>query len=188
MSQPDVPVIVEILERHFEELVFLCDLCAEAVRSPYYVIGDLADLDRRIEAHMDGLLVGREATLAVIEEGLAGGEPPVVFAAAWVLLRMRTEAAAEHLWDALIQAEAEPSAGFRAALCRGPIDMIRDRLKEAVLSAPAAVAVVAAEALAAQHRLDPKTDRLSDWFENENSEVRRAAWRIAALLDSHSRV
>ncbi len=185
MAEPDALVIVEILEKHFEELVFLCELRADAVRSPEYGIADLGVLDRRIEGHLDGLLVGQEETVAVVEEGLAGGEPPVVFAAAWVLLRMRSETAAGRVVDTLIRADPEPSAGLRLALCRGPIDMIRDRLKEAVVSAPAPVAVVAAEALAAQGRRDPETERLREWFEDENPEVRRAAWRIAAVLDSH---
>ena len=184
MAESDALVIVEILEKHFEELVFLCELRGEAVRSPEYTIDDLAVLDRRIEGHLDGLLVGQEEAVAVVEEGLAGDEPPVVFAAAWVLLRIPTEAAAGRVVDALIQADPEPSAGLRLALCRGPTDIIRDRLKEAVVSAPAPVAVVAAEVLADQRRLDPKTERLPAWFEDENPEVRRAAWRITAVLDS----
>lgn len=185
MAEPDTLVIVEIIEKHFEELVFLCELRGDAVRSPEYTIGDVAVLDRRIDGHLDGLLVGREETVVVVEEGLAGDEPPAVFAAAWVLLRMRTEGAAGRVVNTLIQADPEPSAGLRLALCRGPIDMIRDRLNEAAVSSPAPIAVVAAEALAAHGRLDRKTKRLAAWFEDENPEVRRAAWRIAAVLDSH---
>src|SRR3954447_25964899 len=74
--------IAAIVEQHAEEAAFLWVLRDAAVRAPHFALADLARLDGRIEAHLDGLRVAGVAGWDVARGGLAIGEPGEVFAAA----------------------------------------------------------------------------------------------------------
>ena len=184
MAEPKTRVIVNILEEHFEELEFLWGQRQAALRSPEYTARELAELEERIEAHVQGLLVGGDATSPLVEEGLTADDPLVAFAAAYTLLRLNREAAAERVIQALLQADGPQLKGVRHALCHGPIELVLDQLRQAVDRTSAPVAVSAAEALAFHHELDAETGRLDDFLKDDNADVRQAAWRIVALLDS----
>ncbi|MCR1764356.1 hypothetical protein NAG16_14970, partial [Pseudomonas aeruginosa] len=47
--------IAAIVDQHAEEAAFLALLRDYAVRAPHYDLEELAELDQRIEAHLDGL-------------------------------------------------------------------------------------------------------------------------------------
>ena len=49
------PVISSIVSQHAEEAAFLWLLRSHALRAPHYALKDLAKLDGRVEAHLDGL-------------------------------------------------------------------------------------------------------------------------------------
>jgi uncharacterized protein (TIGR02270 family) len=71
------PLIIEqVLSRHAEEAAFLWLLRDQAVRAPHYTLAQVAELDQRVEAHIDGLRVARNAgwdmCLRAMEEGGAG--------------------------------------------------------------------------------------------------------------------
>jgi len=181
MAANKVNVIPDILEEHFEELEFLWGQRQEALRSPEYTLPELLELEERIEVHIQGLLIGGEHTIPIIQEGLSEDDSLTVFAAAYALLRLGIESAAQQVVDAFLQAEGEQLDGIGQALCHGPIDMIIDQLKEALASGPAPVAVSAAEALAFHKKLDLKTPRLAEFPQDENANVRRTAWRVVTL-------
>jgi uncharacterized protein (TIGR02270 family) len=69
-------IILEIIDQHAEEAAFLWGLRRAAVSAPHYNLQDLADLDERVEAHIDGLRVagkyGFEACLKNLEYKEAG--------------------------------------------------------------------------------------------------------------------
>ena len=48
-------IIPTIIEQHAEEAAFLWLQRDDAVRDPHYDLNDLAKLDDRVEAHIDGL-------------------------------------------------------------------------------------------------------------------------------------
>jgi hypothetical protein len=54
MNNPS-PIIPEIIDQHAEEAAFLWLRRDAAVHQPHYDIEDLAELDERVEAHLDGL-------------------------------------------------------------------------------------------------------------------------------------
>ncbi|WP_411726564.1 TIGR02270 family protein [Methyloglobulus sp.] len=56
MSQTQ-PVIPHIIDQHAEEAAFLWLLRHNAVYAPHYNLKDLAKLDNRVEAHIDGLRI-----------------------------------------------------------------------------------------------------------------------------------
>ncbi|MGI9500765.1 MAG: TIGR02270 family protein, partial [Geminicoccaceae bacterium] len=62
-------IIPHIVEQHAEEAAFLWLLRATAVKAPHYDLKDLARLDERVEAHIDGLRVAGEPgwTIALSE-------------------------------------------------------------------------------------------------------------------------
>ena len=71
----------EVVEQHAEEASFLWLLRDDAVRAPNYNLQDLADLDERVEANIDGLRVAGDVGWEYCETGLEKEEPGEVFAA-----------------------------------------------------------------------------------------------------------
>ena len=76
------PVIPVVIEQHAEEAAFLWLLRDAAVYAPHYSLGDLAHLDDRVEAQIDGLRIAGEAGWEICREALGREEPGEVFAAA----------------------------------------------------------------------------------------------------------
>jgi uncharacterized protein (TIGR02270 family) len=71
----------EVVEQHAEEASFLWLLRDDAVQSPNYNLQDLADLDERVEANIDGLRIAGDIGWEYCEIGLEKEEPGEVFAA-----------------------------------------------------------------------------------------------------------
>jgi uncharacterized protein (TIGR02270 family) len=74
--------IPDVVSQHAEELAFLWLLRSTAIGQPHYSIADLARLDDRIDAHLDGLRVAGASGWEVAREALDTGESGEVFAAA----------------------------------------------------------------------------------------------------------
>ena len=74
--------IPAVLEQHAEEAAFLWILRDGAVHAPHYLLGDLAKLDHRVEAHLDGLRVAGPHGWTILKESLALEEAGEIFAAA----------------------------------------------------------------------------------------------------------
>lgn len=86
LQQGQVPmvqhaVIESIVSQHAEEAAFLWLLRDAAVRAPHYSLQDLAALDERVEAHLDGLRIAGQRGWELCEEALENPEPGEVFAA-----------------------------------------------------------------------------------------------------------
>lgn len=75
-------VIEHIVQQHAEEAAFLWHLRDAAVHAPHYNLKDLARLDDRVEAHLDGLRIAGDAGWELCWEALAIEEPGELFAAA----------------------------------------------------------------------------------------------------------
>lgn len=74
--------IAVVLEQHAEEAAFLWTLRDAAVQAPHYSRKDLAALDLRLEAHLDGLRIAGPHGWSVLKEALVLEAPGEVFAAA----------------------------------------------------------------------------------------------------------
>lgn len=181
-SQPIIPAIVQ---NHLEEFQFLCGHYQQALRSPDYRRRDLDPLEKRIAAHLDGIVVAGEAAVPILEAGLAAEEPQVAFAVAYVLLRMNAKTGHQVL-DAFLQAKGGQLDGIRRALCQSPLGTKVDQLRQAVTDSPSSIAVAAAEILAFHRKLGPLVKRLDDFLKDENPDVRRCVWRATALLGTAS--
>lgn len=74
-------IIQSIVEQHAEEAAFNWLLRDSAVSKPNYGLSDLADLDVRVEANLDGLEIAGDAGWQICNEALAVGEPGEIFTA-----------------------------------------------------------------------------------------------------------
>jgi len=85
-----VMIIEDIITQHAEDAAFLWLLRDSAVHEPHYDLKDLAELDNRVEAHLDGLRIAStglstsagDAGWEICKEALSYEEPGEVFAAA----------------------------------------------------------------------------------------------------------
>ncbi len=107
-------IIPTIIEQHTEEAAFLWLQRDAAVREPHYKLKDLAKLDDRVEAHIDGLRIAGDAGWEICKQSLELEEPGEVFAAAVLAFEGGDEqrieavitagAASEETWRGLVAA------------------------------------------------------------------------------------
>lgn len=74
-------ILSDIVEQHAEEAAHLWSIRDRAVLAPDWNAGKLADLDERIEAHLDGLRVAGSEGWEILRETLPLEEPGEIFAA-----------------------------------------------------------------------------------------------------------
>ena len=110
------PIIPHIVAQHAEEAAFLWLLRDAAVDAPHYRLRDLARLDGRVEAHIDGLRVagepGWQIALAQMERHQEAGE---VFAAGVLALESQDQARIGRV-IAVAEAVPETARGLISAL------------------------------------------------------------------------
>jgi uncharacterized protein (TIGR02270 family) len=80
-------VIPNIVQRHLEDAAFLWQFRHRVVLSAEYTLDDLAELDERLQAHLDGLLIAVEYGWQLDAKALEENGPGAVFAATWLLLK-----------------------------------------------------------------------------------------------------
>ena len=95
------PVISSIVSQHAEEAAFLWLLRSNAVSAPHYSLKDLAKLDGRVEAHLDGLRVAGEAGWELCKAGLGNEENGEVFAASVMAFESGVESRIQAVFEAI---------------------------------------------------------------------------------------
>ncbi len=111
-----VPVIIkDIIAEHADEAPFLWHLRDLAVSAPHYDLADLAELDERVEAHLDGLRVAGDAGWELCVEQLAHNEAGEVFAAAVLALESKNIKRLERVLG-VAETVPETTRGFISAL------------------------------------------------------------------------
>ncbi len=184
MSTP--PWLKSLLEEHLEELEMLGEHRRMALEDEDYTISDLLELDQRIEAHVDALLLARDSVLPTLLAGLEADEAMVVFASAFTLLRMRDAELAQAVIRQLQVAEGEALDGLREALLLAPLEFGADEVLQLIPAAPGFRAVAALEIAAMHGRVDASEPRLMQLLNDTEPDIRAAAWRVAALLDARA--
>jgi uncharacterized protein (TIGR02270 family) len=96
-----IPVVVE---QHAEEAAFLWLLRDSAVHDPHYYLYDLAHLDDRTEAHIDGLRIAGDEGWEICKEALAWEEPGEIYAAGVLAFEGRDSGKINELSKGLISA------------------------------------------------------------------------------------
>ena len=182
MGKPLATFIPDIVIEHYEEVEFIWGQRQSALDDPAYSMRELVDLQERIEAHVQGLLVGGERVIPFVVEGLSADDPSLAFAAGYPLLRLNQPDPARLVLDAFDRARGGRLDGLRQALCHGPVSSTLRRVRTAARSAEPLVASAALEVLAFQSPSDCQADLLVHFLRHETPEMRRGGWRVAELL------
>ena len=122
-----------ILSQHAEEAAFLWHLRQYAVHAPHYKLEHLAELDGRIEGHIDGLRIAGGAGWALCEENLQYEEGGEVFAAAVVALESGNEARIGRVRE-VVESAPETARGFISALGWLEFSGVRQTVRNLLLS------------------------------------------------------
>jgi uncharacterized protein (TIGR02270 family) len=109
------PVIPHIIDQHAEEAAFLWLLRDRAVSAPHYRLTDLAKLDDRVEAHIDGLRIAGDDGWEAVRNNLAALEPGEIFAAGVLALEGDRVERLNRLYSTVEEAP-ETARGFISAL------------------------------------------------------------------------
>jgi len=176
--------IADLLPTHLDDLAFLGAQRRQALGSPAHTLKTFGELNERLEAHVQGLLVAPRAHLLPWLSGLLNeADRDEVFAAAYGLLRLDDETAAHAVLVAFAQAVGPRLAGLRDALSLAPPVHTAAPLHAALMQAKPEVAVAAAVVLANHRMLDAQTSRLPALLRSEDAEQAAWAWRAVHLAD-----
>src|SRR5262249_43977352 len=100
-----------LIALHASEAAFLWLLRDAAVRAPHYALKDLARLDERVEAHLDGLRVAGDTGWTILVQQLeAAPEPGETFAAGVLALESGMPARIEPVVNAATASPANARA------------------------------------------------------------------------------
>lgn len=180
-------IVPAVVERHAAEAAWLWFLRSRAVHEPHYRLEQLARLDDRVEAHLDGLRVaggpGWEIARAAAVEG---GDPGSVFAAA-VLAFERGEPAEIEAIIAAGSAAPETRRALASALGWLPADRAFRRIRPLLTETDPGRRWVGLASAALQRR-NPGVPALTAALNGDDPALRARALRAVGelgLVDLH---
>jgi len=180
------PIIAELITQHAEDAAFLWLLRDSAFRQPHYSLSNLAVLDDRIEAHLDGLRVSAEPGWKIVETALLEiGEPGEVFAAGVLAFESGAPEKIQQVID-VGTATPEASRGLVSALGWLTYEEASKHVR-ALLAADEPTVKRAGIAASAIHRRHPGPALLAA-FGADDPGLKARAFRAAGelgLVDTH---
>ena len=162
-----------VLDQHAEEAGFLAGLRDYAVRAPHYDLKHLATLDKRIEAHLDGLQIAGLKGLNLLLEQLNPNASGEVFAATVLAFQMSNTPALSAIGESL-HSHAEGERHFAAALGWLGWPLVQPWI-ERLLVSPEPLFRRLGLAACGMHRHDPGPALLSALGHRDPSVLARAA-------------
>ena len=179
MNLTNIAVIESIVEQHAEEAAFLWILRDAAVQAPHYSLNDLADLDERVEAHIDGLRVAGDAGWSICVNALEQEEPGEVFAAAFLAFESGQDQRIKMVLEAAVT-EPELSRGVISALSWLRFDQVKEYIDQLLQSLTPELRRIGIAA-SAVHRQDPGST-LVDALNDEDTFLKARAIRAVGEL------
>jgi hypothetical protein len=176
-------VMEDILEEHVETLRFLWGRRCAELRGAGVRPRAFADLEDRILAHTDGIVLEGPDAVPRLQEGLAGEEISISLASGYALLCMGDAGAARLVVEASRDASGPALEGLSRALSYGSLDLVGPELREIASSGSVLPASAAAEAFAFHGEVDVAARRIGEFLKCDQAAVRRTAWRIISLID-----
>jgi uncharacterized protein (TIGR02270 family) len=172
-------VNTDVVSQHAEDAAFLWCSRDRAVRAPHYYLKDLARLDERVEANIDGLRVAGPVGWDLASEALKQEGPGELFAAAVLAFETRERKRLDKVFEALGK---NPSLGRAAISALGwmRFEDAKPVLDEIVRSTRPDLRRIAIAGYAA-HRVNPG-DPLRDALADADAGLRVRAFRAAAEL------
>ena len=172
-------VIPVIIEQHAEEAAFLWLLRDAAVHEPHYSLSDLAHLDNRVEANIDGLRIAGDGW-NILKETLVWEDAGEIFAGAVLAF----ETGVEERMDTVLEAgsdDYELSRGLVSALGWLSFNQIIEGYVQDLASAESSALRRIGLAAYVAHRQNPG-QLLIDALSDDDSILRARALRAAAEL------
>ncbi len=183
LNRPDV--LIDVLEEHLEELDFLCEQREHVIFDPDWNLIDLAQLESRMQAHLDGLLVGQGHSEELALKAIGEGRVALAAAASLVLMALSCDSARGFV-RLLPRFGPEAALGARLGLCHSAIDGVADDLLELLAGAAPLIRAVVGDVLAFHRRL-PERHSLGEALRSEDPLVLctalAAAVRTARALE-----
>jgi len=172
-------VNTEVVSQHAEDAAFLWCSRDRAVRAPHYYLKDLARLDERVEANIDGLRVAGQVGWDLASEALKQEGPGELFAAAVLAFETRERQRLDKVFEALGK---NPSIGRAAISALGwmRFEDAKPVLDELVRSPRPDLRRITIAGYAV-HRVNPG-DPLRDALADADANLRIRAFRAAAEL------
>jgi len=146
-------IIKDIISQHAEESAFLWLLRDAAVRQPHYDLKDLAALDERVEAHIDGLRIAGEEGWEVCKEVLLFQDSGEIFTASVLAFESGNKDRIQSLKDTVIETPAL-SRGMISALAWLSYPQAKDAIQHCLHSEEPLIRRVGI-AVSGLHRQDP---------------------------------
>ncbi len=175
--------MTDLLDLHCEELAWLWRGRLSAWRSAEYDAPALAQLDERIAAHTDALVLAGADALPQLHHCIdEADEPPAALGGAYALLMQEDREIVRRALAAFQDSQRSAFAGFRFALRYAPPDRYEEALRQ-LAAGPAEPHAAAALAALAFHGRLRSAERLLDLVQSSRPEIRCAGWDIASLLD-----
>lgn len=119
-------IIETVVRQHTEEAAFLWLLRDAAVHAPHYSLKDLAELDDRVEAHIDGLRIAGDEGWPFCMEGLQHQEAGEVFAAGVLALEGNQRERLETVYET-VEAAPETARGLISAIGWTPQEKLQGK-------------------------------------------------------------
>ncbi len=180
------PAIIEtIVSQHAEEVAFLWLQRDGAVHEPHYSLKDLAKLDDRVEAHLDGLRIVGEGGWSLCRKNLEIKEPGEVFAASVLALESRDKDKLDAVYSVVEQA-SETAGAMISALGWVKPDHLNGKVSGLLASKEPLWRKIGLAACAV-HRVDPGKNLIIG-LEDESGEVRARAVGELGRADIKSRL
>jgi uncharacterized protein (TIGR02270 family) len=146
-------IIPDIIDQHAEEAAFLWNLRHTAVSAPHYNLQDLADLDERVEAHIDGLRIAGEYGLEVCMKNLEYKEAGEIFAASVLALENDDADRLETLYQ-IVESTPETIPGLISAFGWVQPDQLQGKVNALLISQKSLWRRIGIS-VCAIHRVDP---------------------------------
>ncbi|WP_395700740.1 HEAT repeat domain-containing protein [Aquabacterium sp.] len=185
MATPRQRYIPELLEVHAADLAFLWDQRRSAMASRRHTLREFGELNERIEAHLQGLLIAPpDALLGLLRPQLAADDRGEAFAAAFALLRANQPMLTALVLDAFERARGPTLDGLCDALSAAPFGSFIGELQSVFDRAEPRSAVAAAAVLANHRLLTSQSARLPELLLHDDPQVCERAWRAATVTDA----
>lgn len=173
MNLPRPQLLLPILAQHFTELDVLWERREAAVADSAATARELADIERRAQRHLEGLLLGQGHALDLARPALQGEERGAATAASFVMLDLGPAELRAELIAALAAAGPEAAHGIRIALRHRDVADLEPRLRELAAAASPLARACACDVLAFQRR-DPVAS-VRELLDVDDEEIRALA-------------
>ena len=179
MSIENFAVIPRVISQHAEEAAFHWLLRDNAVVAAHYSLKDLAHLDNRVEAHLDGLRIAGDAGWEICCESLHWEDPGEVFTAAVLAYGADNGSRIETILE-IVLTSPELARGAVSALGWLSWEDAEKHIRPMVFSSDLRLRRIGIAACAA-HRQDPR-EALAECLTSENLLLRARALRATGQL------